>query len=65
MGYFVDNAVARVEEFLKKYDTDQPAEILADIIHYCRENNIDFVSEVELAMSYANEELSTDEEEKI
>lgn len=65
MGYFVDNAVARVEEFLKKYDTDQPAEILADIIHYCQYHNIDFVTEVETANGYVLEELGADEEEKI
>ena len=65
MGYFVDNAVARVEEFLKKYDTDQPAEILADIILYCQYHNIDFVTEVETANGYVLEELGADEEEKI
>jgi ribosomal protein S10 len=45
---FAEQAVSRVEEFLKQYDTDQPAEIIADILHYCQAKGIDFEGEVEL-----------------
>lgn len=59
---FVKNAVHRVELFFSHYDTDQPAEILADILHYCRENNISFEEELETAQTYVVEEVATDEE---
>lgn len=59
---FVKQAIARVQSYFKNYDTEQPAEILADILHYCRENDIDFEDELERAYGYVNEELSVDDE---
>jgi hypothetical protein len=59
---YANDAIARVKGYLVNYDTDQPAEILADIIHYCREMNIDLEYELDLAEQYVDEELSTDEE---
>ena len=54
---FVQAAIDRVEHNLRQYDSDQPAEILADIIHYCRVKGIDLDSELRFAEQYADEEL--------
>jgi len=61
MSNYVEQAVGRVEGYFKNYDTEQPAEILADILHYCREKGIDFNNELNLAESYVGEELGVDE----
>lgn len=62
MTKFAEQAVDRVESYFKNYDTKQPAEIIADILHYCQQKGIDFYDEVELAESYVSEELSYDAE---
>ena len=54
-------AIERVRGFLSNYDTDQPAEILADVMHYCNSAGINFIGQVHLAESYVAEELSADE----
>ena len=54
-------ACKTIQEFLTKYDTDQPAEILADILHYCQVKGIDFNIQLELANVYVEEELAVDE----
>ena len=61
-GRFELSAIARVQGFLSAYDTDQPAEILADIMHYCNSSGINFLGQVHLAESYVLEELSADSE---
>ena len=61
-GTFELSAILRVRGYLSAYDTDQPAEILADIMHYCNSSGIDFLGQVRLAESYVVEELSADEE---
>ena len=60
-GTFELAAIQRVQGFLSAYDTDQPAEILADIMHYCNSSGINFLGQVHLAESYVVEELSADE----
>lgn len=57
MSLFVKDAVQRVEEFLKNYDGDQPAEIIADLLHYCREQGIDFEDQVRIAREIVDIEL--------
>jgi len=64
MPSFASNAVKRVEEYLKNYDSDNPAEILADVVHYCRENEIDFVVQLELAHGYVESEEELDGDQK-
>ena len=54
-------SLERVEKFFAEYDTARPAEILADIIHYCDVHGIDIESEMELAQDYSNEETSIDD----
>ena len=63
MSNYVEQAVKRVEGYFKNYDTEQPAEILADILHYCREKGMDFANELVLAESYVDEELGYDDDD--
>ena len=62
MTDFVISALGRTERFLKVYGsgTDEPCELLADVMHYCREHNIDWRKQVSKAQSYVTEELSYD-----
>ena len=53
----VQDSINRVREYLSNYDSDQPAEILTDILHYCRTYGIDFDEQVFIAEEYVNEEL--------
>lgn len=62
MQDIIQDAVQRVENYLSNYDTGTPADILADIIHYCRANGIDFLDELDGAHGYVEEELSFMEE---
>ena len=59
-GPFELQAIERVRGYLSNYDTNQPAEILADIMHYCNSAGVDFLDQVRLAESYVIEELSVD-----
>jgi hypothetical protein len=60
-GTFEASAIERVRGYLSNYDTDQPAEILADILHYCNNSGISIHDQLRLAESYVEEELSVDE----
>ena len=60
-GTFEFLAIERVRGYLSNYDTNQPAEILADILHYCNNSGIDIHNQLRLAQSYVEEELSVDE----
>ena len=60
-GTFESSAIERVRGYLSNYDTDQPAEILADILHYCNNSGISIHDQLRLAESYVEEELSVDE----
>lgn len=59
-GQFESAAIERVRGYLSNYDTDQPAEILADILHYCNSSGINFHTQLRVAESYVDEELSVD-----
>ena len=61
-GLFESQAIERVRGYLGNYGTDQPAEILADILHYCNNSGIDFLDQLRLAEGYVAEELSVDTE---
>jgi hypothetical protein len=60
-GTFELLAIERVRGYLSNYDTHQPAEILADILHYCNNSGIDILDQLRLAQNYVEEELSVDE----
>ena len=61
-GTFEYLAIERVRGYLSNYDTAQPAEILADILHYCNNSGINIHDQLKLAESYVEEELSMDTE---
>ena len=54
-------AIERVRGYLGNYDTDQPAEILADILHYCNNSGINIHDQLRIAEGYVEEELSMGE----
>lgn len=58
----IQESVDRVGRFLHSYDTDQPAEILADIMHYCKAKGFDLAEQLNIAEDYVMEELSFMEE---
>jgi hypothetical protein len=60
-GTFERSAIERVRGYLSNYDTDQPAEILADLLHYCNNSGINIHDQLVLAQSYVEEELSVDQ----
>lgn len=55
-------------EALQKYMSEQlyekPADVIADIMHYCDKNNIDFDDEVNTANKYYNDDLEMQEFEE-
>ena len=57
-----EQAVARVEGFLKSYDEQDVAELLADVLHYADVQGIDLDQALDQARAYVDEELSFDEE---
>jgi hypothetical protein len=56
-----EQAIARIHELLKHPDYTRPADIIADIIHYCA-TDLSFEDELETAREYVYEELGYDEE---
>jgi hypothetical protein len=54
-------AIERVRGYLSNYDTNQPAEILADILHYCNNSGINIHDQLRIAEGYVEEELSMGE----
>ena len=60
-GTFEFLAIERVRGYLSNYDTSQPAEILADILHYCNNSGINIHDQLRIAEGYVEEELSVDE----
>ena len=53
-------AANRVRLLIEQTDMDRVADLLADILHYCREEDIDFGCELDVAYSYVAEEESFD-----
>ena len=57
MNTFVNLATERVVGYLRNYDEPQPAEIIADILHYCAVQGIDFAEQCRIAEGYVQEEM--------
>lgn len=55
---FIQDAVNRVDRFLYNYESEQPAEILADIIHYCKAKGYDLAEQLNIAEDFVAEEES-------
>lgn len=55
----ISRILSRVEDYfgVDPHNITRPADILADIIHYCSENNIDYDNELNSANLYYEEEL--------
>jgi len=66
MDTLVNQAVQRIRNLLDNadiYDSDEPAEIIADVIHFCRVNDIDFDDQLRKAHGYAEHEVDFEEVE--
>ena len=49
-------AANRVRLLIKQTDMNRPADLLADVMHYCKEEGLDFQIELEAAGFYVQEE---------
>jgi hypothetical protein len=54
-------AANRVRLLMKQTDMERPADLIADVIHYCRAEGIDFEAEVNVAELYVSEEEGFDD----
>jgi Tfp pilus assembly protein FimT len=54
-------AANRVRQLMKQTDMERPADLIADIIHYCRAEGIEFDAEVNIAELYVSEEEGYDD----
>lgn len=63
MSYVLSSA-ARAEGLMKlSIDYDRPADIIADLIHYCNQKGITFEEELAAARGYVEEEINEDQDE--
>jgi hypothetical protein len=53
-------AASRVRLLIQQTDMNRPADLLADVMHYCKEEGLDFQIELEAAGFYVQEEESFD-----
>lgn len=54
----IQDAVNRVDRYMYNYESEQPAEILADIMHYCKAKGYDLAEQLNIAEDYVAEEES-------
>jgi hypothetical protein len=54
-------AANRVRLLMQQTDMDRPADLIADVIHYCKAEGIDFDAEVNVAELYVSEEEGFDD----
>jgi hypothetical protein len=55
-------AARRVKQLFNETDiAERPADLIADIIHYCQVEGIDFQTELDAAWVYVTEESSNEE----
>jgi hypothetical protein len=54
-------AASRVRLLMKQTDMERPADLIADIMHYCKAEGIDFEAEVNVAELYVSEEEGFDD----
>ena len=63
---FKESAIQRVIKAMDSYDYDRPADLLADLIHFCdSQQGVDrgsdtFEEELRVAYSYVEDELAQD-----
>jgi hypothetical protein len=54
-------AANRVRQLMKQTDMERPADLIADIMHYCKAEGIEFDAEVNIAELYVSEEEGYDD----
>lgn len=59
MGYR-EEAVKRVTVFMTQTQSDRPADLIADIMHYCEAKKFGFEEELAQARNYLKDEQTTD-----
>lgn len=65
---FKESAIQRVIKAMDSYDYDRPADLLADLIHFCdsqqgvERGSDTFEEELRIAYSYVDDELAQDAE---
>lgn len=58
----IQDAVNRIDRIMYNYESEQPAEILADIMHYCKAKGFDLAEQLNIAEDFVMEEESMMEE---
>lgn len=60
---YTERSLVRVEGYFEvdKENLTRPADIIADLMHYCREQKIDFDAEMSQAVYYVADEQEMDE----
>ena len=58
---YVAKSIDRVKGILAQYDDSDPADLIADIMHYCQDNELDFDHLVNLAERYVTADKVADE----
>ena len=59
---FIQDAVNRIDRIMYNYESEQPAEILADIMHYCKAKGFDLAEQLNIAEDFVLEEEGMMEE---
>ena len=54
----IKDAVNRIDRIMYNYESEQPAEILADIMHYCKAKGYDLAEQLNIAEDFVLEEES-------
>lgn len=58
----IQDAVNRIDRIMYNYESEQPAEILADIMHYCKAKGFDLAEQLNIAEDFVLEEEGMMEE---
>ena len=63
LNKYVEKSLERVDRYFKvdEGNVSRPADIIADLMHYCEINGIDFERELESAIGYYAEETDDNE----
>lgn len=51
-------ATQRIEQYLKQHDFERAADVIADVLHWCRTHNTLYEAEADTAAQYVTEEQS-------
>lgn len=51
-------ATQRIEQYLAQHDFERAADVIADVLHYCKTHEVIFEQEADTAAQYVTEEQS-------